>query len=31
MLIEAAGGMDKINEAVERIDNVLQTKQWKGR
>ena len=31
MLIEAAGGMDKINEAVERIDNVLQTKRWKGR
>ena len=31
MLIEAAGGMDKINEAVEKIDDVLRANQLKGR
>ena len=31
MLIEAAGGMDAINNAIEKIEDVLQAKQWKGR
>lgn len=31
LLIEAAGGMDKINEAVERIDDVLRINRQKGR